>query len=218
MTYSMSVFPIFVSVIVGLLLVGAFCWSMVMIVFGVVLLVGSLIVYLYDMVDIVFSYEAGFWLFVFREVIIFGTLFFCCFYFDLGFYDNLSSSLELPFLGCFLLLGSSISVTGFHHVLGWEQGWLLLLLTIMLGFRFVVLQLAEMGEAFMDILDKRFYASRFCVVGLHFSHVLVGIVGLVTVLIVGAESLGVYRCSVVTWYWHFVDYIWLFVYTFVYVC
>nr|YP_010286136.1 cytochrome c oxidase subunit III [Paranoplocephala sp. RKZ13]UKS07974.1 cytochrome c oxidase subunit III [Paranoplocephala sp. RKZ13] len=214
----MSIFPVFISMASGLLLVSLFFWSMWVLLMAFILFVFCLVVYLYDMVEIYFSYESGFWLFVTSEAIIFGTLIFCCLYFDLGFYESLSSALELPFLGCFLLLGSSITVTGFHHILGWRWAWVALLLTVLLGSMFVVLQVLEMNEAFMSILDSSFYACSFCTVGLHFSHVILGIIGLVIVLVVGVPSLGVYRCSVITWYWHFVDYIWLFVYTFVYVC
>lgn len=75
-----------------------------------------------------------------------------------------------------------------------------------------------MNEVFVNLVDSRFHARRFCTVGLHFSHVLVGIVGLATVFFIGRYKSGWYRCTLVTWYWHFVDYVWLFVYTFVYVC
>lgn len=214
----MSIFPIFTSILIRLLLVGIFCWKVGVLFLVFVLLAFCLVRYLYDIFDIYFSYEAGFWLFVFREAVIFRTLIFCCLFFDLGFYERLSSALELPFLGCFLLLGSRITVTAFHHVLGWRWAWVFLFLTIMLGTTFVFLQMIEMKEAFMRLVDRRFYASRFCTVGLHFRHVIVGIAGLVVILVVGEGVLGFYRCSVITWYWHFVDYVWLFVYTFVYVC
>lgn len=95
---------------------------------------------------------------------------------------------------------------------------MLLLFTVFLGLAFVALQIIELGEAAMNGNDGRFYISSFCTVGLHFIHVLLGVLGLITVLAAGVDAFGVYRCSVITWYWHFVDYIWLFVYTFVYVC
>lgn len=51
----------------------------------------------------------------------------------------------------------------------------------------------EMKEAFMRLVDRRFYASRFCTVGLHFRHVIVGIAGLVVILVVGEGVLGFYK-------------------------
>lgn len=85
---------------------------------GCLILFTCLAVYLLDTLGACLQFEAGFWLFIVSEVIIFGTLIFCCLYYDMGYCENLSSALELPFLGCFVLLGSSVTVTGFHHVLG----------------------------------------------------------------------------------------------------
>ena len=164
------------------------------------------------------KYESAFWLFIFREVIVFGTLLTCCLYFDSWHYIKLSRPLEIPFLGCFVLLGSSITITGFHHLFNWRYAWILLLMTVLLGTGFVIFQLLEMEEIFIKIFDTSFHARSLCTVGLHFSHVLLGVVGLITALVVGYLNVGYYRCTVLTWYWHFVDYVWLFVYTFVYVC
>lgn len=137
----------------------------------------------------------------------FGSILGCCFWFDSCLYINISSPLELPFLGCFLLLGSSIVVTGFHHLLQWYYSGVLLLSTVFLGVLFICMQLIEMKEIFMGLADTTFHASSLCTIGLHFSHVLVGVIGLITVYIIGPQVAGYFRCSVVTWYWHFVDYI-----------
>ncbi|VDL58338.1 unnamed protein product [Hymenolepis diminuta] len=102
---------------------------------------------------------------------IFGRLLFCCLYYDYNYYINLSRSLELPFLGCFILLGSRVS--------------------------FICLQMVEMEEIIMNMYDTTFHASRFCTVGLHFRHVVLGVIGLATVLVVGSELFGYYRCSIV---------------------
>lgn len=178
----------------------------------------SIYVYLEEKESFSKSYVSGFWLFIFREAAVFGSLLFCCLYFDNEYYTNISSSLELPFLGCFILLGSSLTVTSYHHLVYWKFSWLPLGVTILLGCFFVYLQMLEMEEVVMNIYDNSFYARRFCTVGLHFSHVVLGILGLITVLLVGCCSLGYYRCSLVVWYWHFVDYVWLLVYTVVYIC
>nr|QCI56251.1 cytochrome c oxidase subunit 3 [Echinococcus canadensis] len=215
----MSVVPVFSASFVGLGLVGLFMWK-VSFVFIVLVCVGLLIViFLYDgLCASVHHYESAFWLFVFSEVAIFGSFLVCCLFFDCWSYSSLSSSLEIPFVGCFVLLGSSITVTGFHHLIGWRYCDLFLFVTIVLGLGFVVLQVLEMEEISFNIVDGGFYSSSFCTVGLHFSHVVLGVIGLVTLFLVGSDSFGVYRCTVLTWYWHFVDYIWLLVYTVVYVC
>nr|YP_010286160.1 cytochrome c oxidase subunit III [Mosgovoyia sp. SQ20]UKS07998.1 cytochrome c oxidase subunit III [Mosgovoyia sp. SQ20] len=214
----MSIIPVYSAILVGLLVVSLFFWKMWLLGFVAIMLVLFLVAYLYDVANVVLHYEAGFWLFIFSEAIIFGALIICCLYFDLWWYESLSSPLEIPFLGCFVLLGSSVTITGFHHVMSWRWSWVLLLFTVFLGLAFVALQIVELGEAAMNGNDGSFYISSFCTVGLHFIHVLLGVLGLITVLAAGVDAFGVYRCSVITWYWHFVDYIWLFVYTFVYVC
>nr|UFQ88635.1 cytochrome c oxidase subunit III [Anthocephalum sp. LRP 10372] len=214
----MSFLPIFNSSMAGLLLVSLFLWEISML--PIVLLMGlvSMLFFWFELSLEDRHYVSAFWLFILSEVMAFGSLLFCCFYFDTCYYLNLSSPLEIPFLGCFVLLGSSITVTGFHHLMDWNWSWVLLVLTIFLGLGFVGLQMAEMNEIGMNIFDSSFHASSFCTVGLHFSHVIIGAVGLIFILSVGVKAAGDYRCTLVTWYWHFVDYIWLFVYTIVYIC
>nr|UFQ89151.1 cytochrome c oxidase subunit III [Anindobothrium lisae] len=214
----MSFLPLCNSLLFGTLLVCLFLWGVwgLPLVFSLILL--SFLFFWFDLINSYLHYVSSFWLFILSEVMAFGSLLLCCFYFDNCYYVSLSSPLEIPFLGCFVLLGSSVTVTGFHHLLYWKYSWILLLLTIFLGVFFVLLQFTEMNEIFINIYDSSFHASSFCTVGLHFSHVFVGVMGLLAVLVLGVLNVGEYRCTLVTWYWHFVDYIWLFVYTFVYVC
>nr|YP_009330662.1 cytochrome c oxidase subunit III [Cloacotaenia megalops]AOG66045.1 cytochrome c oxidase subunit III [Cloacotaenia megalops] len=214
----MSVLPIFSSFLLGSVLVSVFLWNMILFKFVLVCLIILLLIYLWDSSYVYSHFESAFWLFIISEVIVFGSLLFSCLYFDHWSYVNLSSPLELPFIGCFLLLGSSVTVTGFHHLFGWQLSSVLLLFTIVLGGLFVCLQFVEMEEVMVNIFDSSFHASSFCTVGLHFSHVLLGLIGLSTILLVGYSKFGYYRCTLLTWYWHFVDYVWLFVYTLVYVC
>lgn len=214
----MSFLPIYKSSLVGILLVTLFLWKIILLPIIAFCFLISLIFFWFDLLNIKLHYESAFWLFILREVMAFGSLLTCCFWFDTCNFISLSRPLEIPFLGCFLLLGSSITVTGFHHVLYWEYSYILLALTIILGASFIILQMYEMKEVAIKLVDRRFHASSFCTVGLHFSHVLIGVIGLCVILFLNSQNAGWYRCTLVTWYWHFVDYIWLFVYAFVYVC
>nr|UFQ89283.1 cytochrome c oxidase subunit III [Echeneibothrium multiloculatum] len=214
----MSFLPLFNSSMAGLLLISLFLWQTWLLPLVLVMALISILFFWFDLLDNNFYYVSAFWLFILSEVMAFGSLLFCCFYFDTCYFSGLSGPLEIPLLGCFLLLGSSITVTAFHHLLDWEWSWVLLVLTIVLGIFFVFLQLVEMSEIAIDIFDSSFYASSFCTVGLHFSHVVLGAIGLISILWLGVVQAGEYRCTLITWYWHFVDYIWLFVYAFVYVC
>lgn len=214
----MSIIPIFNASFVGFFLVGLFLWKVNLFLIFLICAILSIVMFIFDGLGETLHYESAFWLFVFREVMIFGRFLTCCLFFDSWSYERLSRSLEIPFVGCFVLLGSSVTVTAFHHLLGWKYCDFFLFLTVVLGLSFVVLQISEMEDISVNIFDARFYARRFCTVGLHFSHVLLGVVGLSTILLIGRSKFGVYRCTVLTWYWHFVDYIWLLVYTIVYVC
>nr|UFQ88875.1 cytochrome c oxidase subunit III [Rhinebothrium sp. MZUSP 8022]UFQ88887.1 cytochrome c oxidase subunit III [Rhinebothrium sp. MZUSP 8023] len=214
----MSFLPIFNSSMAGLILISLFLWNLWAIPIILVMVIVSLVCFWFDLMVTDSHYVSAFWLFILSEILAFGSILLCCFWFDTVAFVSLSSPLELPFLGCFLLLGSSITITGFHHLLTWEWSWVLLLLTILLGVAFIFMQMVEMNEICINIFDSSFHASSFCTVGLHFSHVLLGVIGLSTILLIGVYNAGEYRCTVVTWYWHFVDYVWLFVYTFVYVC
>lgn len=214
----MSIVPIYSASFIGLFLVGLFLWKVWFFVVFLVCAIVSIVIFVWDGLGKVFHYESAFWLFVFSEVMIFGRFLMGCLFFDSWSYERLSRSLEIPFVGCFVLLGSSITVTAFHHLLGWKCCDFFLFLTIVLGLSFVALQIFEMEDIGVNAFDSRFHASRFCTVGLHFSHVLLGVIGLSTILLVGRYKFGIYRCTVLTWYWHFVDYIWLLVYTIVYVC
>nr|UFQ89007.1 cytochrome c oxidase subunit III [Acanthobothrium sp. MZUSP 8033]UFQ89019.1 cytochrome c oxidase subunit III [Acanthobothrium sp. MZUSP 8034]UFQ89031.1 cytochrome c oxidase subunit III [Acanthobothrium sp. MZUSP 8035] len=214
----MSFLPIYNALTAGLLLISLFLWKIWLLPIVLFLFFISLVFFWFDLINTNLHYESAFWLFILSEVMAFGSLLACCFWFDTCSFINLSSPLEIPFLGCFILLGSSITVTGFHHLIFWEWSPILLFLTVLLGISFVFLQLFEMNEIFINIYDSSFHATSFCTIGLHFSHVILGVVGLSTIMYLGPVLSGMYRCTLVTWYWHFVDYIWLFVYTFVYVC
>lgn len=67
------------------------------------------------------------------------------------------------------------------------------------------------------MLDSRYYSASFCVVGLHLLHVFVGALALMFLLKCFELAVSSYRPTLVVWYWHFVDYVWLIVYLFVYV-
>jgi heme/copper-type cytochrome/quinol oxidase subunit 3 len=161
-------------------------------------------------------YVFAFWLFIMREVLIFGSLFLACLWNETVFSEAISGFMELPFLGCFLLIGSSITVTAYHHCVGLRSGVIFLFITLLLGISFVVLQMFEFYERECDWVYSVYYAACFATVGLHFLHVVIGLLGLGLVFTVGDVKFKTFYNDVVVWYWHFVDYIWLLVYLIVY--
>ena len=129
---------------------------------------------------------------------------------------QISEWYELPYLGCFLLIGSSITVTACHHCLGFEISKYFLAVTVVLGSGFVVLQMYEFFDCECDLLNNTYCATSFSTVGLHFMHVFLGLVALSVILFLGLNKISVHYINMGVWYWHFVDYIWLLVFTIVY--
>lgn len=137
---------------------------------------------------------------------------------------------SIPFLNTLILLSSGATITWSHHALreGNRPHFLYgLILTIVLGISFTILQAHEYDIAqFTFAFDEEagtggLYSSTFFMAtGFHGLHVIIGTVFLLVCLLralaghftpkhhVGFEA--------ATWYWHFVDVVWLFLFTFVY--
>nr|YP_009261928.1 cytochrome c oxidase subunit III [Echinochasmus japonicus]AKL39056.1 cytochrome c oxidase subunit III [Echinochasmus japonicus] len=215
----MSWLPIINAWVIFSGLVSLFLWKLG----GVLLFVVASGIALYGLFDESLTntkhYMSGFWMFLLSEVMAFGSLFTVCILTEEEGVSPLSSFVELPLLGCFFLTGSSITVTAYHHYLGSGSSRVFLLGTIILGACFIGVQLAEFYSASCDLLFCIYQAVCFCTVGLHFIHVLGGLVALSVLLISGAEfRMSRVNVDCLVWYWHFVDYIWLFVYIIIYVC
>lgn len=161
-------------------------------------------------------YARAFLMFVGREALAFFSLFVVVSWFEDEGSGSLSEWWGLPSVGCLLLLHSSLAVRLYH---GWfgpcVRSWLWLLLGIFLGLGFVLLQFWEMWECGVDITFSCYYSVAFCTVGLHFLHVVLGVLVLLWVFFCRGW-LDYYYVTLSIWYWHFVDYIWLLVFVVVY--
>lgn len=133
----------------------------------------------------------------------------------------------IPALNTVILLSSAVTLTWAHWGLkknNRSQLIIGLLLTIILGFTFEGFQINEYAHAYHELgltLASGIYGSTFfTLTGLHAMHVTVGAIMLTVIL---------FRClrghflpehhfgfEAVSWYWHFVDVVWLFLFVFVY--
>jgi cytochrome c oxidase subunit 3/cytochrome o ubiquinol oxidase subunit 3 len=136
--------------------------------------------------------------------------------------------LELPVLGTICLLSSSVFVALASRALGRgdvRRSGLWLLVTILLGAIFLAGTALEWyGLIWTDGLTigtNLFGTTFYPLVGLHASHVIVGLVmlGLCALFAwTGALRPAHHeRVEMVSWYWHFVDAVWIVVFTVVYV-
>jgi len=136
-------------------------------------------------------------------------------------------ALGIPALNTAILLSSGVTVTIAHW--GLKEGnrrklILGLLATIILGFSFVTFQAHEYINAYTQqnlTLGSGIYGSTFFMLtGFHGLHVTIGAIMLTTIL--GRSLVGHFKpdhhfaFEAVSWYWHFVDVVWLGLFIFVY--
>ena len=130
---------------------------------------------------------------------------------------------ELPFLNTLILLTSGVTVTWAHHALiEGKRAQMLqgLALTILLGMTFTGVQAYEYSHAAFNFVDGIYSTTFFMATGFHGAHVIIGTIFL---------SVCLYRAykghfkpdhhfgfEAAAWYWHFVDVVWLFLFTFIY--
>nr|AXS65324.1 cytochrome c oxidase subunit 3 [Bostrichoidea sp. 8 KM-2017] len=131
--------------------------------------------------------------------------------------------LQIPLLNTLILLTSGLTVTWAHHSLmenNFKQTYQGLLLTIILGLYFTILQAYEYLEAPFSIADAVYGSSFFMATGFHGLHVIIGTSFLAVCLIRHAKNhLSMthhFGFEAAAWYWHFVDVVWLFLYLSIY--
>ena len=131
--------------------------------------------------------------------------------------------IRIPLLNTILLLSSGVSVTWAHHEMlqkNFKKAKKALLITILLGTIFTIFQAFEYIEAPFRISDSSFGSTFFIATGFHGLHVLIGSVFLLVSIIrfkkiINSENHMVgFECA--AWYWHFVDIVWLFLYSMLY--
>ncbi|WP_256759228.1 cytochrome o ubiquinol oxidase subunit III [Cohnella sp. WQ 127256] len=172
----------------------------------------------------------GFWFFLITDCIMFATLF--------ATYVVLSGSFaggptgaelfEMPgvIAETFILLTSSF--TSGLAVLAMNKGdrkgligWLIV--TVLLGATFLTLEISEFVTLVHEgatISTSAFWSSFYTLVGTHGLHVSIGLVWMIAIMIQlgrhGINSVTRRKVKVVSLYWHFLDVVWIFVFTIVY--
>ncbi|MEW5705181.1 MAG: cytochrome c oxidase subunit 3 [Pseudomonadota bacterium] len=130
---------------------------------------------------------------------------------------------SIPFLNTVILLSSGGTVTLAHHALRGNKraqliGWLAV--TIALGITFTAFQAYEYSHAPFRFVDGVYPSTFFMATGFHGFHVIVGTLFLSVMLL--RAILGHFKpdhhfgFEAAAWYWHFVDVVWLFLFTCVY--
>nr|YP_010568180.1 cytochrome c oxidase subunit III [Odorrana hosii]UZC57600.1 cytochrome c oxidase subunit III [Odorrana hosii] len=131
--------------------------------------------------------------------------------------------LEIPLLNTAVLLASGVSVTWAHHSImqaDRKSTIQALIITVILGFYFTLLQTAEYCEAPFTIADGIYGTTFFVATGFHGLHVIIGSLFLIMCLFRQLSfhftSQHHFGFEAAAWYWHFVDIVWLFLYVSIY--
>jgi len=131
---------------------------------------------------------------------------------------------SIPFLNTVILLLSGLSITWVHFGLiagKYMQVYYGFIVTLFLAILFTGLQVGEYLNAPFNITDSVYGSSFFSLTGLHGLHVIIGSIFIFVCFIrflnfhfTVKHHLGFEFAS---WYWHFVDVVWLFLFVFVYI-
>lgn len=129
----------------------------------------------------------------------------------------------IPAINTLILLTSGATVTWAHWALKSDRRRQVkagLLLTLVLGLVFLVLQAYEYLEAAFTIRTGIYGATFYMLTGFHGLHVSLGVIMLA--VIAGRVQAGHFTpgqhfgFEAASWYWHFVDVVWLLLFVFVY--
>lgn len=140
---------------------------------------------------------------------------------------NVIPAFGIPAINTLLLMSSAVTVTWAHWGLlknRHRQVNIGLLITILLGLSFLVMQSYEYHHAYSELgltLGSGIYGSTFFMLtGFHGAHVTVGLIMLTVIFIRSLKGHFKpehhFAFEAVSWYWHFVDVVWLFLFVFVY--
>nr|YP_010270660.1 cytochrome c oxidase subunit III [Pochazia discreta]UJY97592.1 cytochrome c oxidase subunit III [Pochazia discreta] len=131
--------------------------------------------------------------------------------------------MEVPLLNTIILLSSGVSITWAHQAIlinKLNKSNKSILITVMLGIYFTILQKWEYSEASFTIADSIYGSTFFMMTGFHGLHVIIGTIFL-AVCFMRSKKMHFSTnhhtgFEAAAWYWHFVDVVWLFLYISVY--
>lgn len=178
--------------------------------------------------------KLGIIIFIIREIIFFFSLFWAYFHIRLSpdieigiiwppTHIDIINPFSIPLLNTTILLSSGISVTWAHHRLlnkNYNSRFSALFITIFLGIYFSILQFSEYLNASFSFADSVYGSTFFLLTGFHGLHVIIGtiflLINLIRINIGHFRNNHHFRFEGASWYWHFVDIVWLFLFIFVY--
>lgn len=130
---------------------------------------------------------------------------------------------DIPLLNTIILISSGLSITWSHNSLisiNLSERKKRLIITIFLGIIFTLFQLYEYIESQFTISDSIYGSTFFIATGFHGIHVIIGstflLICLIRMIKLQFSRKHHFGFEAASWYWHFVDVIWLFLYISIY--
>nr|AHA52517.1 cytochrome c oxidase subunit III [Eumacrocentrus sp. QL-2013] len=180
------------------------------------------------------SLRVGMFLFILSELMFFISFFWTYFHMYLSpsieignywpsFNLMIFNPYNIPLLNTLLLLSSGFSITWCHYSImnkNYINSVFSIMMTILLGILFSMFQYMEYNESFFSISDSIYGSIFYMATGFHGLHVLIGslfiLVSMKRLLENHFSNIHHFGFEAASWYWHFVDVIWLFLYLFIY--
>lgn len=172
----------------------------------------------------------GFWIYLMTDCVIFASLFATYAVLRTSTFGgpNAEQLFSLPFvlLETLILLTSSF-LCGLAVLYARQKNlkntYIFLIATILLGITFVSLELSEFSQLVHEgnsWQHSAFLSSFFTLVGTHGFHISVGLLWaiflLLRIFLSGLENITIKRLFLFSLFWHFLDIVWIFIFTFVY--
>jgi len=133
---------------------------------------------------------------------------------------------EIPLLNTIILLTSGAAITVTHYYIKSDEENSLseaikyLVITLILAFLFILIQLFEYFSAPFDISDGAYGSVFYICTGFHGFHVIIGSIFIIVMLLrlmkCHFSRMHHFGFEAASWYWHFVDVVWLFLYILIY--
>ena len=176
----------------------------------------------------------GMVLFIISEVMFFFAFFWAFFHSSLSPVFNVGgvwppksivamNTYTIPLTNTFLLLSSGATITWSHHAIvlrAKRQTILSLIYTLVLAVLFTYFQGLEYVSAPFNISDSIYGSCFYMATGFHGFHVFVGTVAIfisfVRIVLNHSTNTHHFGFESAIWYWHFVDFVWLFLFINVY--
>ncbi len=174
--------------------------------------------------------KVAMWAFLGSEVLLFGSLIttFLLYRTRIGDGPGAEEVFDIPFtsVSSFILLMSSLTMVMAHHSAAskdWRQMRVWLVATGLLGIIFLsgqVFEFTEFVEEGLTVSISPFGSSFFLLTGFHGVHVAVGVLMLLATALMSfagrlREGEGM-NVEIIGLYWHFVDIVWIVIFTVVY--